>query len=507
MDLRLSTSIVCLFALLGGAKAQDWTILSDSAKYNVELSGATCSGDAAPSWFVNNRYGLSSTKLNSGYLRASLIRPTESVDNGSDWKIGYGLDIAVAANHSSTMILQQAFADAQYKKIRLGLGIKERKSEFKDKELSSGSLCLGTNARPVPQMRIEIPEYLNIPGTKEMVAIKGHVAYGMFNDNEWQKDNVAKDENGIPYGRYTKNVLYHSKAGYLRIGNESAPLTFEGGLEMACQFGGTAYNVVGRSEDNTSTNYKTIKYGEKLKDYWNAFIPGGSDQTDGTYANAAGNQLGAWLLSLKYNGNGWGVKAYYDHYFEDHSQMFVQYGWKDGLYGFQATLPENRFVSNIVYEFLNMTHQSGPIYHDHTANIPDQISGQDNYYNHGNYIGWQHNGMCMGNGLITSPAYKTNDNLYFMSNRIKAHHIGINGNPFGWLHYRVLFSHTMNLGTYSLPYDNPTYNNAVLAELNIKSESLEGWSGTISFASDHGKELGNNTGVMLTIRKSGLIKK
>ena len=252
MDLRLSTSIICLFALLGGAKAQDWTILSDSAKYNVELSGATCSGDAAPSWFVNNRYGLSTTKLNSGYIRASLMRPTESVDNGSDWKIGYGLDIAVAAKHSSTMILQQAFADAQYKKIRLGLGIKERKSEFKDKELSSGSLCLGTNARPVPQ--VEIPEYLNIPGTKEMVAIKGHVAYGMFNDNEWQKDNVAKDENGIPYGRYTKSVLYHSKAGYLRIGNESAPLTFEGGLEMACQFGGTAYNVVGRSEDNTSTN-------------------------------------------------------------------------------------------------------------------------------------------------------------------------------------------------------------------------------------------------------------
>lgn len=52
-----------------------------------------------------------------------------------------------------------------------------------------------------------------------------------------------------------------------------------------------------------------------------------------------------------------------------------------------------------------------------------------------------------------------------------------------------------------------TYNNSFLAELNIKPESLEGWSGTISFASDHGKEPGNNTGVMLTIRKSGLIKK
>ena len=67
------------------------------------------------------------------------MRPTEAVDNGSDWKIGYGLDIAVAAKHSSTVILQQAFADIQYKKIKLGLGVKERKSEFKDKELSSGS--------------------------------------------------------------------------------------------------------------------------------------------------------------------------------------------------------------------------------------------------------------------------------------------------------------------------------------------------------------------------------
>ncbi len=39
--------------------------------------------------------------------------------------------------------------------------------------------------------------------------------------------------------------------------------------------------------------------------------------------------------------NQWKVKIYYEHYFDDHSQMFFQYGrWKDGHIGLEITFPK-----------------------------------------------------------------------------------------------------------------------------------------------------------------------
>ena len=69
-------------------------------------------------------------------------------------------------------------------------------------------------------------------------------------------------------------------------------------------------------------------------------------RADGIYANATGNTVGSWLFRLNYKGKNWRVSAYLDHYFEDHSQMFWEYGWRDGLYGIDITPARNRFVSS-----------------------------------------------------------------------------------------------------------------------------------------------------------------
>ena len=88
------------------------------------------------------------------------------------------------------------------------------------------------NARPVPQVRIELPEYWTIPGTGEWLGIKGHLAYGWFTDENWQKDFVQAGK------ARTVGVRYHSKSGFLRFGNENKfPLTAEIGLYMVAQFG------------------------------------------------------------------------------------------------------------------------------------------------------------------------------------------------------------------------------------------------------------------------------
>jgi hypothetical protein len=42
-----------------------------------------------------------------------------------------------------------------------------------------------------------------------------------------------------------------------------------------------------------------------------------------------------------------------EHLFEDHSQLGMQYGfWKDMLLGVEVNLPENPYLSCIVYEHL-----------------------------------------------------------------------------------------------------------------------------------------------------------
>lgn len=472
--------------------------LFSGMEYKVEMQ-ATGGNNATPLWLNANKYGLSSIHPQNGYMRAGVFRSLKS-DSLRNWRVGYGLDLAAAYDFTSSVVLQQFYVDLQYKKVRLSIGSKERAAALKNPELSSGSQTFGINARPVPTVQFELPDYISITGKSNWLAVKGYFGYGMITDGKWQKDYIGMEQ------RYTQKSLFHNKAGFLRIGNEEKfPLVFEGGVEMGCQFGGTIYNF-GHGE------LETIKMGHSLKDFVKAIYSGGSDATDGAYANAAGNTVGSWLFSLSYKAQDWKIRAYYDHFFEDHSMLFFQYGWLDGLIGGEITLPKNRFVSAIVYEYMSTKYQSGALYHDHTEAIPDQISARDNYYNHGIYWGWQHWGQAIGNPLYTSPLYQNDGTLEFKNNRMQAHHIGINGQPLPELHYRVLYSYTSNWGTYGTPYDEVKYGNSFLMEVgyaphHIGKINTKGWSATAAFGLDRGKQIGNNTGFQFTLRKTGILTK
>ena len=197
---------------------------------------------------------------------------------------------------------------------------------------------------------------------------------------------------------------------------------------MATQFGGTIYNL--------DATHPKVELDHGLKAFWNAFFSGGNDPTDGVYANNSGNMLGSWIADISYKFPTWKVRAYYDHFFEDHSGLFMlgSGGWnadntkqsrhftgyklKDGLWGVEVTLPKNRFVSDIVYEYLYTKYQSGPLYHDHTAQIPDEVGGKDGYYSHNLYLAWAHWGQVIGNPLITSPIYNKDRVLQIRNNRL-----------------------------------------------------------------------------------------
>ncbi|MEG1546838.1 MAG: capsule assembly Wzi family protein, partial [Bacteroides sp.] len=350
--------------------------------YKIETGINFGTGEHTPFWLTANKQGLSSVQKNNAYLRAGIYRPMEK---DKRFSYAYGLDM-VGAYRFPASFIQQAYVDFKYRFLELSLGSKERYGELKNNQLSSGGLTFSTNSRPIPQARISIEDYVIIPGTKKLFALKGHLAYGMFTDDKWQLDFIKSGN------KHTKNALYHSKALFGRIGNEEVfPLVFEGGLEMAAQFGGKSI-----------VNDVVINMPNSIKDFFKVFIPqgGDSDTPMGEQVNVYGNHLGSWSFSLSYHFNNWKVRGYYEHFFEDHSMMFGEYGWKDCLAGVEFTLPKNPIVSSFVYEYLGTKDQAGPAYHDTTESIPDQISAIDSYYNHGIYTGWQHWGQAIGNPLF-----------------------------------------------------------------------------------------------------------
>ncbi|MCH4147031.1 MAG: capsule assembly Wzi family protein [Prevotella sp.] len=485
--------------------------LGRNLQYNIELQGSS-SSEKTPLWLNANKYGLSSLEKNNGYIRGSIIRPL-STDSARRWGIGYGLDVAAAYHYTSVPIVQQAFVELRWLHGVLSVGSKQYPMELKNNALSSGSQTLGINARPVPQVRLALPEYWTLPIFGGWLHMKGHVSFGKMTDDKWQHDFTDYKH------RYADDILYHSKAGYLMIGNPDRfmPFSIEMGLEMATIFGGTSYSP---QEDGTVS---VIKGGTGIRDFWHAFMPGGSDPTETTYQNVEGDQLGSWLLRINYDADTWRFGIYADKFFEDHSSMlqldydgygsgenwqskekhrYLLYDFKDWMLGAEFNFKYSRWLKDIVFEYLYTEYQSGPIYHDHTSTISDHIGGNDDFYNHYIYVGWQHWGQVMGNPLYRSPIYNNDGKIEVQDNRFMAFHLGFDGNPTENLSYRVLATYQEGLGTYASPYTKKHHNVSFMVETAYQFK--HNWQVKGAYGMDFGHILGNNYGFQLTISKSGI---
>lgn len=485
--------------------------LAKNLETSIEIQAGLADG-TTPLWLNANKYGLSSLDKFNGYVRANAVRNASS-DEGREWKWGYGLDMAVAANHTSTIVVQQAFAELGWKYGLLTIGSKEQPMELKNSQLSSGSQTMGINARPVPQIRLSLPEYWTIPALGRWFHLKGHIAYGRYTDDNWQKDFTAKKHS------YTVNTLLHSKAGYVKIGSPDhfSEWSLELGLEMACQFGGINYapDVNGIIQKSTA--------GSNIRSFFHAFVPAGQDEADGKYANVEGNHTGSWVARLKYDNDTWNAAVYMDHYFEDHSGMFLldyngygtgdewnsrkknvyyKYPLKDIMLGAEVNFPRGTWVKSAVVEYLYTKYQSGPYNHDRTRNISDHLAGCDEYYNHLFYNSWQHWGQVMGNPLYRSPLYNDTGMIEVENTRFIAYHFGLSGSPTPKLNYRLLATYQKGWGRYSNPYTRKRHNVSTMLELAYRPTA--NWHIKGALGMDFGSILGENKGLQITVTRTNL---
>src|SRR3712207_4615483 len=174
--------------------------LTEGVAYSVEAMAGASKG-VTPLWLNANRYGLSSLEEVNGYLRCGLIRPLQT-DSARRWAVGYGADVVVPVNYTSKAVVQQAFAEVRWLHGVLTVGSKEIPMELKNNRLSSGAQALGINARPVPQVRLALPEYWVLPIGNDWLRIKGHVAYGMMTDDHWQHDRSEEHTSELQSRQY-----------------------------------------------------------------------------------------------------------------------------------------------------------------------------------------------------------------------------------------------------------------------------------------------------------------
>ena len=493
------------FSFLSAFAGEDWT-------FDVATSTVVGSGEHAPFWLTANRHGLASLNPGSAYLRTSATRQYNK-ESGFDWELG--ADMAVGTL-DGTFVVQQLYAGVRYGCWQLTAGSREHASQGKNAQLSTGGMTWSGNARPVPQVRLGIYDYTDVPFLfNRWVSVKGFVSYGRTTDDAFQRRHVGPAR----YALYTQRALFHEKSAFLRIGRRDVtPLSLELGLEMNCQFGGELWEHDIRL---SATDDDRLVYANPCRpaDFLKALLPlsGGDDSTVSDQNNAAGNHFGSLHAIVGYDATDWSARAYYEHYFDGRTGMtpwnktrdmagdahvWIAYPWFDALYGLEVELPRNPVVTTVVVEYNTTRDQCGPIHHSSTTTLPASIHGFACYYYNSSYPSYQHWGMTAGSPLLYSPLYNDDNTIINTDTRLRALHLGLAGRPTATIAYRLLVTGVRSWGSYMDPLPDPQTTFSTMAEVTWRPQQFRGWSALAALALDRSPRLGNNLGLQIGIKKT-----
>lgn len=487
MPMKKIILLSCLFAMASTFVVQ---AQQERPQWHIEWQGAVANGDNnAPLWLSSGNYGLSSNSVWHQYL---LVGGTYTKQYDEHWSLAAGADVALTQGMSyKPLVIQQAYVDLNWRRWTLSVGSKKRNGSTlqKDQALSMGQMHEGDNILPIPQVRLSVEDYWPLHWVGDWISVKGHVAYGWFTDGGWQEDFVAVGK------KYTQGVLYHSKSAGLRFGNaDRFPLTLEVGISDFAQFGGKLY-VKDLKGDRLEK-----QYGKGLKNYWKALLP----LQESTEANVEGNHAGAWTAALTWKqAESWQLRAYLDHFFEDHSQLTLQYGlWKDGQLGLELTMLKHGLLDKVLIECMDTRDQTTAILYNGVSGTWKDIqwSGDDNYFNNGEFLAMHHWGMTMGSPLFAGPIYNEDHSIRFRSNRAKAYLLGLSGHlseSWGWM---AKVSWVKHWGTHHAPFIEPQKQWSSKFGMNYHPQALPQWTFEAALGYDRGAYLGESLGGSLKVR-------
>lgn len=404
---------------------------SDSLSLNISL-GTIISNDEAllPLYLVSDQWGEVAEDQRF-FAKGDLIY------RSSFWKkvifsTGFSFRNDVLSSH---------FLKLQYKGIAVSIGREKQYIGGLERSLSSGSMGISRNARPIPMVSIRVDKYIDVPFTKGYFKTKGHLSHGWFEDN-----------------RHISDALLHSKSFYLKLDLEDEiGWTAASGVVHFAQYGGVSPQ--GESQPSSFSDF--------LKVFSGSGIPNPNGTTAGE-SNGLGNHLGIVETTVTQRIGDHKLTINYQKPFEDLGGL--QYvSLTDYLFGLEWSLPKKEsFVNTLYIEYIQTKWQGGPGLPDATAEIPTEnenfgysFGGRDDLYNNWLYrSGWTYHGRGIGNPLFLTheraqsflgsfPDYTVS----IANNRIKAVHLGFRGTISSKIKYESLFTYTENFGTYAGQYE------------------------------------------------------
>ena len=479
----------------------------DTIRYQVGTQTTLASQQYLPHYSTANRFGIfNDTDRAGGLLRAQV---SASHAFTKRWSIVGRLDaVAKWSSQSRELWLQQGYLAVRYRALELSGGRVEETTGSQPTSLSSGSLGISGNARPIPRVKLALAEYTNVPFTRGYLQVKGSYVHGWLGPE-----------------RHVANAYLHQKSAHGKLGGK-LPVNLYGGFTHFAIWGGEA---AGTKLLNSFEDYLRVVTGRGASE--NAFLPG-------EVVNAAGDHLGIYELGTEVTLKNFVLQIYHQTPFEDASGNNPFNG--DRLLGLSLrTEKPHSLVFGVLYEFLHTTHQSGPGRPDPPGGARWEdgdrgysYGGRDNYYN--NYLyktGWTYQDRIIGTPLFFTkarakryiPGFSDPDEGSFdfnvVNNRVIAHHVGVEGYV-KTAHYRLLGTFTKNYGTYGginggilrwgsienpdAPYAfRPPLRQAYLL-LEVESHPFsKHWSLLTSLAVDAG-QLTDNVGVLIGLRRTGI---
>lgn len=481
-DFLICTALCFTQAVLPARSQNPDTINRIEVGYQLEMFGSASRQSTMPFWIHNNTYGIIPLNANNAGLRGGV---SELYRFNTNLNLEVGIDYVVR----DKPYLHQLYLSFDFHAFRLKVGSKEDNHSILDQTLSSGDWVFSTNARPIPEINLSIPEFTPVPFTGNYLQVKADFAIGKFMDDKYVLSLVSEQSS------YVQRRLLHHKSGYLKLKKPSGNSPFLiSGFEDCAQWGGWH-----------------SKYGnqpQSLSDFWRIVTGSEGDDraTESDQTNVLGDHLGSYSFKAGFSHSNWELSVYKQHFFEDKSGLEFA-NWRDGTWGIECTLflP---WLKKWVFEYFNSMNQSGPFHFP--FNIPrrpdmkTRYGGNDSYYNHGLYnMGWSYFGQAIGNPLITSPEYNTDGSLRFNDIRIKAYHAGIKGNISPNLSYRLISSYTEGYGSHGSPYLKKKQNLSGLLECTYVYPRWKSWTFGMEFAADAGNMYKDNLGFLFKIKKTG----
>ena len=407
--------------------------------WDVSIFGAGAS-HGMPFWAGTNRRGLMPENLSSGRNRnltgfgdnrrgfAGLMTAGMEVAylTGPEIVLSGGLSVAgYGVADSWRGMVDRLYFGINWKKLHLDLGMKDRFHDYNGLSLTGGNIVYSGNSRNLPGYNLNT-DFINIPGTKGIVAFKANFADYMMIDN-----------------RYTDKTLLHNEALFLKI-TPAKRLSVTVGLEMWSQWSGISPKY--GKQPSSFNDYLRVIFGQS----------GGDDATQSDQINVLGNHLGREMLRIDWLADDFTLSFQHDIPFEDKSGMRFQ-NFPDGVNTLNLSFKDReRWISDLLFEFVYTKWQSGP--HHDTTTDPDRqdepytiLGGRDNYFNNGEYrSGWTYYGKTIGLPLLNPmPEEKDGKVLGVSNNRVTAYHFGIRGKAAHLIPYKFLFTYSRNFGQYA----------------------------------------------------------